>query len=106
MGLLEFLKPHNINQGIEEFRSVPGSVLIDVRGRQEYSDGHIPGAVNIPVESIAKASEIINDMDTPVYIYCYSGRRSSMAAGALKKMGYSNVKNIGGIVSYKGQLDR
>ena len=45
-------------------------------------------------------------METPVFAYCLTGRRSGMAVRALEKMGYSNVKNIGGIVSYKGRMDR
>ena len=106
MGLFGFLKTHNINLRIEEFRSCAGAVLVDVRGRQEYDDGHIPGAINIPLDSIQSARKIIAEMDIPVFTYCYTGRRSIMAVNALKKLGYSNVKNIGGIAFYKGSIDK
>ena len=49
MGLMDFLKPADINAGVEEFRATPGARLIDVRTAGEYAGGHIPGAVNVPL---------------------------------------------------------
>ena len=48
----------------------------------------------------------IPDLDTPVYVYCLSGARSSRAVASLQNMGYTNVKNIGGINKYKGQIEK
>ena len=52
MGLMDFLKPADINAGVEEFRATPGARLIDVRTAGEYAGGHIPGAVNVPLQQI------------------------------------------------------
>ena len=106
MKLFGFLKLPDINEGVEKCRTTEGAVLLDVRDPQEYASGHIPGAVNIPKDGIAKAKEMIPDADTPVFAYCYSGRRSDMAVTALKKMGYTNARNIGGITAYQGSLEK
>jgi len=106
MSLLSFLKLPDINKGVEEFQQTEGAVLLDVRDPEEFASGHIPGAVNIPREEIAKAQEIIPDRQTPIFTYCYSGRRSDYAGITLKKMGYKSVRNIGGITFYKGSLEK
>jgi len=106
MKLFSFLKLPDINQGVEEYRSTPGAVLLDVRDPQEYDSGHIPGSVNIPRDEIEKARERIPDPDTPIFTYCYSGRRSDYAGSTLRKMGYKHVKNIGGIAGYKKELEK
>lgn len=106
MGLLKFIRSKNINQGIEEFKSVQGAVLLDVRTKQEYIEGHIPGSRNIPLQRIVNIDSTIIDKDTPLYVYCYSGSRSNQAADLLKKLGYTNVTNIGGIASYSGKIER
>lgn len=54
MGLMDFLKPADINAGVEEFRATPGARLIDVRTAGEYAGGHIPGAVNVPLQQIGR----------------------------------------------------
>ena len=105
MGVFGFLKLPDINQEIREYQADSRAVLLDVRDLQEYERGHVPGAVNIPRDEIERAKEVIPDPNTPIYAYCYSGRRSDLAVTALKKMGYRKVKNIGGIASYKGELE-
>ena len=50
-------------------------------------------------------ASVIGGKDTPLFVYCYSGARSRQAAGALRRMGYSNVKNIGGIAAWKGKVE-
>ena len=57
----------------------------------------------MPVENIEKVVDVINDKDTPVYVYCLRGSRSASAVSAMEKMGYTNAKSIGGIASYKGE---
>ena len=106
MSLLKFIRSKNINQGIEEFKSVQDAVLLDVRTKQEYIEGHIPGSRNIPLQRIVNIDSAIIDKDTPLYVYCYSGSRSNQAAELLKKLGYTNVTNIGGIASYSGKLEQ
>ena len=105
MKLLGFLKLPDINKGVAEYETTKNAVLLDVRDKEEYDSGHIPGAVNIPREEIENTKGIIPDLDTPIFTYCYSGRRSDYAGISLKKMGYKHVINIGGITAYKGVLE-
>lgn len=106
MGLFDIFKQKDINQGIEEYSTVSGAVLLDVRTLQEYKEGHIPGSKNIPLQAIDKAESVINNKETPLYVYCYSGSRSNQAVNILKRMGYINVTNIGGISAYSGKVER
>ena len=92
----------NINQGVDEYRATPDAVLADVREPDEFAAGHIPGAVNVPLSTIA-AVDLAHDR--PLFLYCLRGTRSRRAAGILKRMGYTRVKSIGGISGYKGELE-
>ena len=100
----DLLKRHNINEKVEEFSKTENAVLLDVRTEAEYSQGHILHSINIDVDRIEDAASVISDKNTPVYVYCHSGARSGYAVNTLKKMGYSNAVNIGGISSYSGKL--
>lgn len=103
MGLLGWIRGADINEGVKEFNQTRGAVLIDVRTGDEYRGGHIPGSVCVPLQFLSmKISEYVSDPDTPLFVYCQSGSRSAQATSVLKKMGYKNVKNIGGIGNYKG----
>lgn len=106
MGLFNFLKQPDINQGVEEYNNVSGAVLIDVRTPQEYREGHIPGSKNVPLQTIDQIASVAEPGDIPLYVYCYSGARSRQAAGMLQNMGYTNVTNIGGIAAYSGKVER
>ena len=92
----------NIKKEIEEYKSTPGALLVDVREEDEFRSGHIPDAVNVPLSGIGNSAL---PKDKPVYLYCLRGTRSKKAAGILKKQGYT-VKSIGGISSYKGRIER
>ena len=105
MGFFDFLKQPDINQGVLEFRNTEGAVLLDVRTPQEYREGHIPGSENIPLQQLDEVDWVTDDMDTVLYVYCQSGSRSRQAAALLRQMGYTNVRNIGGIRSYDAALD-
>ena len=104
--LLNFLKKQDINKGIIDFNSTNDAILLDVRSKDEYHEGHIPSSKNIDIESIDNAAFEIANKDTPIFVYCYSGSRSSIAVNALKEMGYQNVKNIGGISFYTGNIEK
>ncbi|MBR6500417.1 MAG: rhodanese-like domain-containing protein, partial [Firmicutes bacterium] len=67
---------------------------------------HIPGSKNIPLQNIEKVESEIPEKDVPVFVHCYSGVRSGQAVAKMKGMGYSNVKNIGGISGYKGPQEK
>ena len=106
MGFFDFLKGPDISQGVKEYQATPGAVLLDVRTLEEYREGHIPGSKNVPLQSLDKVSSMVNHQDTPIFAYCCSGARSAQAVSALRRMGYNNVKNIGGIAAYAGKVER
>lgn len=80
-----------------------GAKIVDVRSPQEYEEGHIDGAINIPLYEINnKFDEIINDKNQEIVLYCLSGQRSKNAYKKLVKLGYSNVFNLyGGLENWK-----
>ena len=92
----------NIRKGLEEYRSTPGAILVDVREADEFSAGHIPGAVNAPLSGITSTTL---PKDAPLFLYCLRGTRSKRAERILKKAGYT-VRSIGGISGYKGEIER
>jgi phage shock protein E len=74
-----------------------GAMLLDVRTPEEYSQGHLHGAVNIPYDQLAaRVDEIDQDKDRDIVLYCRSGRRSDLAKRTLESLGYTNVLNAGG----------
>jgi rhodanese-related sulfurtransferase len=92
----------NINRGLEEWRNTENAVLLDVRERDEFCSGHIPGAINQPLSVMEK---ITVPKDKALFVYCLRGTRSKRAAGILKKMGY-RAKSIGGIADYAGPVEK
>ena len=78
-----------------------GYVILDTRTREEYDQGHIPGAIQISHDEIMeKAEEVLTDKDQLILVYCRSGRRSKIAAEALVELGYTNIKEFGGIIDW------
>ena len=107
MGFLDKLfNKIDINTAVEEYRTTPGAFLIDVRTGPEYEAGHIEGAINVPLVSIHFIVNHVRDIEAPVYVYCQTGARSGQAVSMIREMGYKNVKNVGGINRYKGNLVR
>ena len=82
-------------------------IILDVREQDEFDEGHIPGARLLPYTEIEnKAEEMLVDKDAQVLVYCRSGRRSKIAAESLAKLGYTNVKEFGGIIDWEGELEK
>ena len=106
MGFFDFLKQPDINAGINQYRASPGAVLLDVRTPQEYREGHIPGSVNVPLQTLDKKGPGTDNKDVPLFVYCLSGGRSRQAASLLKGMGYTRVTNLGGISAYTGRVEQ
>ena len=78
-----------------------GYVILDVRTQEEYDEAHIDGAILIPDYEIAdKAESVLKDKDQLLLVYCRSGRRSKNAASELVSLGYTNVKEFGGIIDW------
>ena len=105
MGIFDFFKQPDINQGVQEYKNAAGAVLLDVRSPQEYREGHIPGSQNVPLQQLDKVEEVTENKDTVLYVYCRSGARSRQAVRLLQAMGYTNVHNIGGIAAYSGKVE-
>lgn len=104
MGLFDFFKMPDINDGVQQYNKTDNAVLLDVRTKEEYSDGHIEDSVNIPLDAIMSVESVVKDKDTPLFVYCFSGARSGQAVSILKRMGYNDVTNIGGISAYSGKV--
>ena len=85
--------------------SESGYIILDSREQYEYDEGHIPGAILIPYGEIAdRAEKELPDKDQLILVYCRSGRRSKIAAEELVKLGYTNVKEFGGIIDWKYEI--
>ena len=90
----------------ENIDNDPSIIIIDVRTPEEYKSGHIPKAINLPLDKIDKIKSTVKDMDAVIYVYCHSGARSSQACNYFSKIGYTNVTNIGGVGSWPGTLKK
>ena len=106
MVFFDFFKKQDINTGVQEYQSVPGAVLLDVRTPEEFREGRIPGAVNVSLQTIEQVASVVKEKDTPLFVYCRSGVRSRQAVSALQNMGYTHVKNLGGIAAWTGKVER
>ena len=85
--------------------SESGYIIIDARTQSEYDEGHIPGAILIPEYEIAdRAEKELPDKNQLILVYCRSGRRSKIAAEELVKLGYTNVKEFGGIIDWEYEI--
>ncbi len=95
-------------EGIEIAKNNPDAIIVDVRREDEYKDGHIPGAVLLTMETITAetAAKVLPDKNQMILIYCRSGRRSKIAAQSLLDLGYTNLIEFGGILDYKGKVER
>ena len=85
--------------------SESGYIIIDARTQSEYDEGHIPGATLIPYDEISdRAEKELTDKEQLILVYCRSGRRSKIAAEELVKLGYTNVKEFGGIIDWEYEI--
>ena len=82
-------------------------ILLDVRTQEEYAQGHIPGAICVPNETIGD-QEIpeLPDKDQLILVYCRSGNRSKQAAAKLAALGYSDIREFGGILDWPGEIEK
>ena len=86
--------------------SEEGYIILDVRTQEEYNQGHIPGAIVISHEEIAeKAEKKLTEKDQLILVYCRSGRRSKIAAEALVELGYTNIREFGGIIDWPYEVE-
>ena len=93
-----------MEEAITMMEEETGYIILDVRTAQEYSERHIPGAINIANESIGTEDiPELPDKDQLILVYCRSGNRSKQASEKLVKLGYTNIIEIGGITSWPGE---
>ena len=95
-------------EGLEIAKNNPDAIIVDVRRDDEYKAGHIPGAVLLTMETITAetAAKVLPDKNQMILIYCRSGRRSKIAAQNLLDLGYTNLIEFGGILDYKGKVEK
>ena len=85
--------------------SETGYIIIDARTQEEFDEGHIENAILIPEYEISeRAEKELPDKNQLILVYCRSGRRSKIAAQALVELGYTNVKEFGGIIDWKYEV--
>ena len=99
-----------VNIAAEEAKQImdteEGYIILDARTQEEYDEGHIPGAIVISHEEITeKAEEMLTDKNQLILVYCRSGRRSKIAAEALVELGYTNIKEFGGIIDWPYEVE-
>ncbi len=106
MNLFGFLKRPDINQGAFQYQNTESALLLDVRTEEEYTAGHIPGSINLPLHKLPAAAEKISYKNTPLFVYCLSGARSRQAVSYLTASGYTQVTDIGAFSNYQGKAEK
>ena len=94
----------SLEEAVEIMEEETGYIILDVRTEEEFSERHIPNAINIPNESIGSEElKELPDKEQLVLVYCRSGNRSKQAAEKLTEMGYTNIVEFGGINDWTGE---
>lgn len=94
-----------MEEAAKRMEQEPAAIILDVRRPDEYQAGHIPGAINIPNETIgSEALPQLPDKDQAILVYCRSGNRSKQASEKLAALGYTQVLEFGGILDWPGQV--
>ena len=96
----------NMDEAITMMEEGSGYIILDVRTPEEFADKHIPGAINVPNETIGteEISEL-PDKNQMILVYCRSGNRSKQASEKLAALGYTNIVEFGGINSWPGEVE-
>ena len=80
-------------------------IIVDARTEEEFNEGHIEGAILIPEYEISeRAEKELPNKEQLILVYCRSGRRSKIASQALADLGYTNVKEFGGIIDWQYEI--
>ena len=95
----------NMDEALAVMEAESGYIILDVRTPEEFGDGHIPGAINVPNETIV-SGEIpeLPDKEQLILVYCRSGNRSKQASEKLAALGYTNIVEFGGIRDWPGEV--
>lgn len=104
---MEELRAISVEQVKADLDEGKDFILLDVRTPEEYEEGHIEGALNIPLKELAyEVENEIPDVETAIYLYCRSGVRVITAGHILYDLGYENIYNMGGILSWPYEIVR
>ena len=97
----------SMDEAVKMIKDEKNYIILDVRRPDEYAEGHIPGAINVPNEDIdtSDIAELPNKSQL-ILVYCRSGRRSKEAAAKLVKLGYTNIVEFGGILDWQGNIEK
>ena len=97
----------SMDEAVKMMKDEKDYIILDVRRPDEFAEGHIPGAINVPNEEIG-SSEVaeLPDKSQLILVYCRSGRRSKEASEKLVKLGYTNIVEFGGIQDYEGEIEK
>ena len=97
----------SMDEAVKMMRDEKDYMILDVRRPDEFAEGHIPGAINVPNEEIG-TTEIaeLPQKSQLILVYCRSGRRSKEASEKLVKLGYTNIVEFGGIIDWKGEIEK
>lgn len=91
----------------EKLNNKANIVVLDVRTKEEFANGHIPGALLLPYDEIEQnATKLLPEKDKEIIVYCRSGRRSAIAKDSLEALGYAAVKDFGGMNRWSGKVER
>ena len=97
----------SMDEAVKMMEKEKNYIILDVRRADEFAEGHIPGAINVANEDIG-TEEIpeLPDKSQMILVYCRSGRRSKEASEKLVKLGYTNIVEFGGILDWKGEIEK
>ena len=97
----------SLNEAKQLMKDEEGYIILDVRTKEEFAEGHIPGAIYVPNETISdEMPEELPEKDQLILIYCRSGNRSKQASKKLAELGYTNIKEFGGIIDWDGEIEK
>ena len=97
----------SMDEAVKMMKDEKNYIILDARRPDEFAEGHIPGAINVPNEEIGTADIAeLPDKSQLILVYCRSGRRSKEASEKLTKLGYTNIVEFGGILDWKGEIEK
>ncbi len=103
-GAAAAVKPGRVDGATAKSLAAAGAKVVDVRTAEEFASGHVPGAINIPYDQIARRASEIGPPSTQVVLYCRTGRRSGIAVEALQKAGFEKLYDFRSVSAWPGEL--
>lgn len=95
----------SMNEAVDMMAKENNYIILDVRTKAEYKDGHIPEAICVPNETIGESAiSELPDKEQIIFVYCRSGNRSKQASQKLANQGYTNIYEMGGIMDWRGEI--